>query len=295
MTFKFLAKLSNSPQFINEEPQTVRWDGIELTVASESIEKPTVWAINENRHALIVHLGGTINQIETEINHRSSKINPPTAGEFWLIPANSKYFSFTHGETVSYAEIYFETDYLSKLLGEKVKDIELLPHIGWYDNFLYQNVKQLVSLVNQTDDISQLMSGNISQTLCLYLFRTFTANSQNVNNQIVKFSPKKYALLQEYIQDNLAEQITLNKLAKLTGMSSHSLLRSFNKTFGTTPAQYVINQRLRKARWLLANTNKDVTTIALETGFSSHSHLTATFKKNMKLSPREFRQNKVFE
>ena len=114
MTFKFPAKFSNSPQFIEEKPQTVKWNGIELTVASENIEKPTVWAIKENRHALIVHLGGTINRIETEIDRRGAKVNPPTAGEFWLIPANSEYFSFTHGETVSYAEFYFEKDYLRK-------------------------------------------------------------------------------------------------------------------------------------------------------------------------------------
>ncbi len=292
MTFKFSTKLSDSPQIIEEKPQTVHWDGIELTVASENIEKPTVWSINEDRHALIVHLGGTINQIETEIDRRGSKINPPTAGEFWLIPANSKYFSYTRGETVRYAEIYFEKDYLSKVFGEKKPEVELLSHIGWYDNFLYQNVKQLVSLVRQTDDISKLMSENISQTLCLYLFNNFTANSTKQKTEPIKFSPKKYALIQEYIQENLTEQITLEKLAKVAGMNSHTLLRSFGKTFGTTPAQYIIEQRIRKARWLLINSDKDITTIAHETGFSSHSHLTTTFKKNINLSPREFRRNR---
>ncbi|HMS43619.1 MAG TPA: hypothetical protein PKE69_25550, partial [Pyrinomonadaceae bacterium] len=152
MAFKFPTKLSNSPQFVLIEPQTASWGGIELTVASENIEKPTVWAIKESRHALVVHLGGTIN----EIARRASKLNPPTDGEFWLIPANSEYFSYTRGETVSYAEFYFEPDYLRRVLGEKAKNYELMPHIGQYDNFLNQSVKQLVSLASKSDDISNL-------------------------------------------------------------------------------------------------------------------------------------------
>ena len=291
MAFKFSAEFSNSPQFVGEKPRIVNWRGIELTVASENIEKPTVWSIKENRHALIVHLGGKINEIETEIDRRSSKLNPPTAGEFWLIPANAEYFSFTRGETVNYAEIYFEPDYLEKLLGESGKDYELKPHVGLYDNFLYQNVKQLTSLITKTDDISELMGDNISQTLCLYLFSNYNSQVITSDKQTIKLSQRKHALLQEYIQENLAEQITLEKLAKVAEINSHKLLRLFSTSFNSSPAQYIIKQRLRKVRFLLSNTKQDITTIALATGFSSHSHLTTTFKKHTGITPAEFRNS----
>lgn len=289
MAFKFPTKLSNSPQFVFGEPQTASWEGIELTVASENIEKPTVWAIKENRHALIVHLGGTINEIETEIDRRASKLNPPTDGEFWLIPANSEYFSYTRGETVSYAEFYFEPDYLGRILGEKAKNYELMPHIGQFDNFLCQNVKQLISIISKSDNISDLMSENISQTLCLYLFSNYNTKSFSSEKQHIKFTPKKFSLLQEYIHDNLTERITVENLAEIAEISSHNLLRFFSKSFGKTPAQYIIEQRLRKARWLLANSKKDITTIAYETGFSSHSHLTTTFRTHTGITPNQFR------
>ena len=71
----------------------------------------------------------------------------------------------------------------------------------------------------------------------------------------------------------------LDDLAAVAGMSVHNFLRAFRKSFGTTPAQYVIDQRLRRARWLLTNTAHDIVAIALETGFSSHSHLTATMHR----------------
>jgi AraC family transcriptional regulator len=289
MASKISAKLSKSPQLFVEKPKRANWQGIELTLASESIEKPTVWKIHENRHALIVHLGGKIDTIETEINHRASKLSPPTDGEFWLIPANSEYFTYTQGEAVAYAEFYFDLNYLDKLLGDKAKDYELLPHVGQFNNFLYQNVKELVSVTSRTDDVSKLIGENVSQTLCLYLFSNYGTNKSVSAANHQKFTPKRFSLLQEFIHDNLSEKITLENLAEIVGLSEHNLLRLFNSSFGKTPAQYIIEQRLRKARWLLANTKKDITTIALETGFSSHSHLTSTFKKNVGISPNNFR------
>lgn len=290
MTFKISAKVSNSPQFINEKPLTINWRGIELTVASESIEKPTIWKIHENRHALIFHLGGKINRIETEINRRASRLNPPTDGEFWLIPANSEYTTYTQGESVRYAEFYFDADYLEKLLGARAKNYELLPSVGQFDIFLFQNVKKLVSASLKSDDISNLIGENISQTICLHLFGNYGAKSPESTQNALKFSPKRFELLQEYIHDNLAEKITLENLATIAEVSPHNLLRLFGKSFGKTPAQYIIEQRLQKARWLLANTARDITTIAFETGFASHSHLTSTFKKHVGLAPHKFRE-----
>lgn len=291
MAFKKLTELSNSRHFIDMVPKTSKWAGIELTVANENIERQTVWAIKEKRHTLIVHLGGTINQIETEIDRRTAKLNPPTAGEFWLIPANAEYFTFTQGETVNYAEFYFEPDYLESVLGKNAGNYELKPHVGIFDNFLYQNAKQLSLLMSKSDDISILMGENISQTLCLHLFNNYSANNLPSEERSVKFTPKKFSKLQEYIYDNLGEKITLEKLSRVAEVAPHNLLRGFTKSFGKTPGQYIIEQRLRKVRWLLVNTKKDITTIALETGFSSHSHLTTTFKVQIGITPKEFRNS----
>lgn len=290
MAFKTSARLSKSPHFAAQKPIRTGWQGIELTVANENIEEPTVWKIHESRHALIVHLGGIINRIETEIDRRASKLNPPTDGEFWLIPADSEYFTYTQGKAVSYAEFYFDLNYLESFLGEKAKNYELRPHLGQYDNFLYQNVKKLVSLTARTDDISNLLGENLSQTVCFYLFSHYTADQSSSGVIKIKFTPKKFSLVQEYIHDNLREKITLNSLAKIAETSQHDLLKIFGNSFGKTPAQYIIEQRLRKVRWLLTKTKNDITTIALESGFSSHSHLSSTFKKNLGITPQEFRQ-----
>jgi AraC family transcriptional regulator len=96
-------------------------------------------------------------------------------------------------------------------------------------------------------------------------------------------------LLTQYVRDNLAEHITLDALACAAGLSARELFATFHAQFETTPAQYVIEQRLQRARWWLLHTRRDITAIALATGFASHSHLTTTFKKHVGVTPRQFR------
>jgi AraC family transcriptional regulator len=91
------------------------------------------------------------------------------------------------------------------------------------------------------------------------------------------------------VRAHLDHFITLAALADLVGLSTHRLLIAFRRTFGTTPAQYVIDQRLARARWLLAHTAYDISTIAGATGFCSHSHLTTTFKRHVGVTPHVFR------
>ena len=62
-------------------------------------------------------------------------------------------------------------------------------------------------------------------------------------------------------------------------MSTQSFAAAFKPSFKTTPAQYVLSERLKWARWLLANTNISISAVAAETGFSSQSHLTAVSRR----------------
>jgi transcriptional regulator GlxA family with amidase domain len=90
------------------------------------------------------------------------------------------------------------------------------------------------------------------------------------------------------LKENLDRKLTLEDLSSLVGMTAHQLLKAFRLCFDTSPAQFVIEQRLRRARWLLTCTNHDVAQIAPEAGFSSHSHLTATTRKRYGITPQEY-------
>lgn len=102
-------------------------------------------------------------------------------------------------------------------------------------------------------------------------------------------TPAKVSLLRHHINSGLGKRLTVEKLASLVCMSPQAFAPAFKKAFKTTPAQYILVERLRWARWVLENTDTPISTVAAEAGFSSQSHLTSTFKQRLGATPREFR------
>ena len=94
----------------------------------------------------------------------------------------------------------------------------------------------------------------------------------------------------DHIAAHYAENIRLEQLVALTGMSTSRFERIFTATFGMPPARYVNLTRVNAARALLENTDKLLSEIAAETGFFDQSHLTRIFKKERGVTPGQYRR-----
>lgn len=91
----------------------------------------------------------------------------------------------------------------------------------------------------------------------------------------------------ERIRDSLGTPPTLDEVAALMGMERTSALRRFKREIGATPHDYAMQQRLRRARRLLAagDTPADV---AYALGFADQSHLTRAFARQYGLPPGRY-------
>ena len=83
----------------------------------------------------------------------------------------------------------------------------------------------------------------------------------------------------DYIESNISEKITLSEMAKLSGMTDSSFSRHFAKVNGISFKRHLMIKKTEYAIYLLENTDKCVTDIAYECGFSSISGFYDTFKK----------------
>lgn len=99
-------------------------------------------------------------------------------------------------------------------------------------------------------------------------------------------------LVIERIRDSLGTPPTLDEVAALMGMERTSALRRFKRELGATPHDYAMQQRLRRARRLLAagDTPADV---AHALGFADQSHLTRAFARQYGLPPGRYRTHKA--
>ncbi len=89
--------------------------------------------------------------------------------------------------------------------------------------------------------------------------------------------------------------VTLDDLARASGMSKRTLIRSFQAAFGKSPIAYLIEARVQRATELLRSTEKNVTEVAMEVGFNDSNYFSRQFRKLMHLSPREYRKRILAE
>ena len=92
----------------------------------------------------------------------------------------------------------------------------------------------------------------------------------------------------EFLEQNYMQNITLNDLCKLTGLSKYYLLRSFTMQKGISPYSYLETIRINHAKKLLEQGATPIDT-AFQTGFTDQSHFSNFFKKFIGLTPGQYR------
>ena len=98
------------------------------------------------------------------------------------------------------------------------------------------------------------------------------------------------ASLLAWLEENLDEELTLDDVARRAGMSVRSLSRRFREQTGTTPLQWLLRARVRRAQLLLETTAHPVERIAAHVGFRSASAFREHFRRAVTTSPQSYRR-----
>jgi transcriptional regulator of acetoin/glycerol metabolism len=104
-------------------------------------------------------------------------------------------------------------------------------------------------------------------------------------------SPQVARRIREYIDARANENITLEAMAELAGLSVFHFARAFRKSFGLPPHSYLLHRRLARAHRLLQQTELPVSEIALSMGFSDQSHFAKHFRRLTGMAPGQARRN----
>ena len=91
-----------------------------------------------------------------------------------------------------------------------------------------------------------------------------------------------------YIKEHLTEELSLEQVAKTVHLSPNHFHGSFKAAVGKTLRDYVEEQRLKQAISLLLTTDRSLTEIAYDCGFSSQSYFSYVFKRRMHCTPRQY-------
>ena len=107
----------------------------------------------------------------------------------------------------------------------------------------------------------------------------------------VESDSRRVLKVKNYIAKNYMDEIRLNTLADIAGMSPSAFSRFFKLHTGRNLSEYIIEMRLGYASRMLVDTAKSIAEISFQSGFNNLSNFNRIFKKKKGCSPSEFREN----
>ncbi len=139
-------------------------------------------------------------------------------------------------------------------------------------------------------EVKNMLADLALQELLIRIMQTQARNL--IFEEYKKYSSQnRFAYVIEYVENNLEEQITVEKLSKLACMSESNFYKAFKREFGITPVEYILEQRISLAKKLLTNMKLSITDVCYKAGFNSLSYFSVLFKKYADQSPSEFRKS----
>ena len=93
----------------------------------------------------------------------------------------------------------------------------------------------------------------------------------------------------KYIERNIFQSIYISDLAKKINLSESRFKHKFKEEIGIPPNEYILKQKIKKAKELIQKTDISFTNLAYDLGFSTASYFSVVFKKYQGISPSEFK------
>ncbi|MCQ6257753.1 helix-turn-helix domain-containing protein [Pseudomonas sp. Q11] len=99
----------------------------------------------------------------------------------------------------------------------------------------------------------------------------------------------RFTKVAEYINRRISSSIHVGELASIAAQSHFHFTRTFKARTGQSPHAYILEHRVRRAEYMLAESTLGLAQISQECGFSSQSHFSTAFKQHIGITPGQYR------
>lgn len=193
-------------------------------------------------------------------------------------------------EPTEYLTISLSPAFLSaaRCESEPPPNTELENHYAVTDKYIEGTCLSLREEVLHGGASGTLYAESVALALAAHLLHRYSRGSASTKEDCGNVSSHRIRQAVAFINERLGKDISLSEIAASVNLSPFHFARVFKQNMGIAPHQFVIQQRMEKAKTLLTRSNTPIAEVAQELGFADQSHFTSQFRRRCGMTPQQF-------
>jgi AraC family transcriptional regulator len=137
----------------------------------------------------------------------------------------------------------------------------------------------------------RLFLDSVEQAMAVTLVKGYAVRHRPVQIYRGGLGSARLRKIKEFVHAKMEDDLSLDEMAQSVGLSTAHFARMFRKSTGETPHQFVLRQRLERAKAMLRAPDARVLDVAVACGFKTQQHFAQVFRDVWGVSPTEYRQD----
>jgi AraC family transcriptional regulator len=162
---------------------------------------------------------------------------------------------------------------------------------GVADDYLHALMQALASDLAHDSPTGPILGESLCTAIAVHATRRYAIYSGARDNSRGALAAGRLRLVLDYIDSRLAHELSLFELSELAGISPYYLTRTFKGQMNRSVHQYVLEQRIERAKRLLTRSNLGLAAIASAVGFRHQGHFSQVFRARVGVTPYKFRHS----
>jgi AraC family transcriptional regulator len=280
-----------SPPDIARRRQTT-WGAIQADNVRITRRETFEYGFQERRHLLVAYERAERDDGETLIEGLPKSTLREFNCKLSLVPAGHRFYGWQTPRVLTRLT-YFYIDLQDRLFdpGSGIACPTISPRLFFFDHAVWDTALKLKAEIGNSDPWSREYAEALGLVLMheiLRLERAPSVAATPLRGGLPVWQQKRVV---EFIEEHLAEEISLAALAELADLSLYHFARTFTQSFGVPPHRYHMARRMDRARSLLQRPALSVTQIGAQIGFRETSSFTKAFRRFTGLTPTEYRRH----
>ncbi|MGK3631781.1 helix-turn-helix domain-containing protein [Enterobacter cloacae] len=241
-----------------------------------------------DQHVIIAHFGN-MQTVERRTGHQIVR-DTIREGTITTIPRGSS-SRWDMSGTVDVIHFYIPDETFNDLLLQVDAPLtELLFRTAYFDDTAAKIISAIHDILSDNNRITHLLCEHLMLALVLQLIQNHSPVKTHVQQANYFLSPRVLKNSLEILDSSPIGEVTIQALAAEQGMSSAHFCRAFKNSTGLTPYGWLKQRVMERAFLQLQSTNKQISEIALESGYNSQNAFTSAFRKMTGLTPSQWRK-----